>query len=290
MRKPVSILLAVVILLLAGATTALFMKYRTTNAQYVDMKAAEETARNRYAETINAIAEIQDSLNAISVGETNLKTQNQSLAAERSVSNPNGQEALDRIAQLRASIARSKDRINQLESSLHSNGIKIAGLEKMVKNLKSSVSDKEAQVAALSTQVDSLTTQVNTLATTVQETKDTLTVRDQTIEDRRRELATVYVAVGTKKQLKDQGVLTAKGGVLGVGKTLKPTGTVRDDFMAVDTDQQTIVPIDAKKAQVVTAQPPGSYELRKLSDGKYELHILDPVQFRKVRSLVIVTA
>jgi hypothetical protein len=190
----------------------------------------------------------------------------------------------------RASFARSKERINQLEASLHTSGIKIAGLEKMVKNLKSSVSDKEAMVAALSTQVDSLTTQVNTLATTVQETHDTLTVRDQTIEDRRRELATVYVAVGTKKQLKEQGVLTAKGGVLGVGKTLKPTGTIRDDFMAVDTDEQTVVPIDAKKAQVVTPQPPSSYELRKLADGKFELHILDPKEFRKVRSLVIVTA
>ena len=290
MRKPVSILLAVVILLLAGATTALFMKYRTTNAQYVDMKAAEETARNRYAETINSIAEIQDSLNAIEVTGTNLRTENTNLEAEKRLSNPNGQEALDRIALLRSSIARNKERIEQLETNLHKSGVKVAGLEKMVKHLKDDVKDKEAMVAALTTQVDSLNTQVTTLATTVQETKDTLTVRDQTIEDRRKELATVYVAVGTKKQLKDQGVLTAKGGVLGVGKTLKPTGTVRDDFMAVDTDQQTVLPIDGKKAQVLTAQPPGSYELRKLADGKYELHIIDPKEFRKVRSLVIVTA
>jgi uncharacterized coiled-coil protein SlyX len=288
--KSISLALAVVIVLLAGATTALFMKYRTTNAQYVETKASEETARNRYAETINAIAEIQDSLNAIAVGDTSVQMRTGSLQTEQRLSGPNQQEALDRIAVLRASISRNKERIRQLESSLHSSGIKVTGLEKMVRNLKQTVTEKETMVAQLAVQVDSLTTQVNTLATTVQETQDTLHVRDQTLEDRRRELATVYVAMGTKKQLRDSGVLTAKGGVLGMGKTLKPTGEIHDDFTAVDTDQQTDLPIDAKKAQVVTPQPPNSYELRQQADGKMELHIIDPKEFRKVRSLVIVTA
>ena len=191
---------------------------------------------------------------------------------------------------MRASIARSKERINQLEASLHTSGIKIAGLEKMVKNLKSSVSDKEAMVAALSTQVDSLTTQVNTLATTVQETHDTLTVRDQTIEDRRRELATVYVAVGTKKQLKEQGVLTRQGRRASASaRRSSPRAPFATTSWRSTPTSRPWCRSTPKKAQVVTPQPPSSYELRKLADGKFELHILDPKEFRKVRSLVIVT-
>ena len=85
-------------------------------------------------------------------------------------------------------------------------------------------------------------------------------------------------------------MITTKGGVLGMGKTIQPTGVVTDAaYTAIDTDLQTVVPTPSKQAKVVSAQPPGSYEL-KLVDGRMELHILDPVQFRKVRQLVIVTA
>lgn len=281
MRKTVLFGLVAVILVLGGATGMLYGKYKKSQSDYAAMQSAEETARNRYANTIDAIAEIQDSLNAITVGDANVKMNRGD--GEGQISNPSGQETLDRIAQLRAGIERSKQRINQLESSLKKSGIKVAGLQKMVAGLKQSVEEKEALVASLSTQVDTLTTQVAGLTTTVQE-------NTATIENNRREMATVYAAVGSKKQLTESGVLEAKGGVLGLGKTLKPTGKFDEmSFVAVDTDQQTVISIPAAKAQVVSAQPPTSYELLPV-EGKLELRILDPKEFRKVKQLVIVTA
>ena len=126
---------------------------------------------------------------------------------------------------LRESIERNKQRIHQLESSLHKSGMKAKGLEKMVANLKKDVEEKEAMVAELSSRVENLQTQVAGLETQVQErSPDTLVARDQAIEERRRELATVFVAVGNKKELSTKGVITAKGGVLGMGKTIQPTG------------------------------------------------------------------
>ena len=281
MRKTVLFGLVAVILALGGATGMLYGKYKKSQSDYAAMQAAEETARNRYANTIDAIAEIQDSLNAIAVGDANVKMNRGD--GEGQISSPSGQDALDRIAQLRAGIERSKQRINQLEASLKKSGIRVNGLQKMVAGLKQSVEEKEALVAQLTTQVDTLSTQVAGLTTTVQE-------NTATIENNRREMATVYVAVGSKKQLTESGVLEAKGGVLGLGKTLKPTGKFDEmSFVAVDTDQQTVVSIPAAKAQVVSAQPPTSYELLPV-EGKLELRILDPKEFRKVKQLVIVTA
>jgi uncharacterized coiled-coil protein SlyX len=281
MRKTVLFGLVAVILVLGGATGMLYGKYKKSQSDYASMQASEEAARNRYANTIDAIAEIQDSLNAISLGDANVQM-NQG-GGEGQISSPNSQEALDRIALLRAGIERSKQRINQLESSLKKSGNKVAGLEKMVAGLKRDVEEKEQIVAQLSTQVDTLTTQVAGLTSTVEE-------NTATIENNRREMATIYVAVGSKKQLTESGVLEAKGGVLGMGKTLKPTGKFDEmTFTAVDTDQQTVVAIPAAKAQVVSAQPPSSYELMPV-EGKLELRILDPKEFRKVKQLVIVTA
>jgi len=288
MRKPVQFVLIALIVVLGGATAVLYSKYRKTTADYLDTKSAEETARNRYSETIDAIAEIQDSLNAISVGENEMVSKN--LQSEQKLSPQQGQEALDRIEVLRSSIARNKQRIEQLEASLKKSGVRVNGLEKMVKNLKADVADKESQVATLTQQVNDLQTQVTGLTTEVAQTQDTLRVRDESLEDRRRELATVYYVVGSKKDLTDAGVVEAKGGVLGMGKTLTPSGYQKEGlFTALDTDQETVVRTNSAKVKVVSAQPTTSYEITTVN-GQAELHILDPLAFRKVKQLVIVTA
>ena len=288
MRKPVQFALFAVVGVLLIGLAVLFAKYQNTTAEYANAKAAEESTQQRYAKTIDAIAEIQDSLNAISVGEANVNMRVN--GQEQSISGPNKAEALDRIANLRSSILRNKDRIRQLEASLKTSGNKISGLQKMLANLKQSVTEKEQLVAELTTRVDSLQTQVTGLATQVQENQDTIRVKEQTIEDRRRELATVFYLVGDKKTLTDKGAVVAKGGLLGIGKTLIPAPSANlSAFNTLDTDQETVINLNAPKAQVISAQPAGSYELR-LVDGKMELHILNPVEFRKVKELVVMTA
>jgi uncharacterized coiled-coil protein SlyX len=291
MRRSVSYALIAVVVVLLGSTAFLFTKYQKASSDFVDMKSAEEQARDRYSHTIDAIAEIQDSLNAIP--DSNVKMLSSDLQTEQQLSGPNGQQALDKIAVLRASIMRNKDRIRQLESSLSKSGMKVAGLQKMLANLKQSVAEKEQLVADLSTRVDSLQTQVAGLQTEVTSTQDTIRQRDETLEVKRREIATIYYVVGTKKDLTMAGVVKASGGVLGMGKTLQPAGgTASAVFTPLDTDQQTVIHTPAaktEKVKVLSAQPPSSYQLAVV-DGKVELHIIDPDAFRKIKELVILTA
>ena len=288
MRRPLQIGLIVVAAILAIATATLFVRYQQNLMAYSNMKVEEESTRQRYAQTLDAIAEIQDSLNTITVGDANVRMQ-PTQAAEGG-SKVNQQEALDRIATMRESIQRNKNRIRQLESSLHKSGIRVAGLQKMVTGLKHSVEEKEAIVAELTTKVESLQNTVTGLQTEVAVTQDTLRERDQTLEERRRELATIYYVIGSKRDLKNAGIIVSKGGVLGLGKTITPSGRFSDvTATALDTDQETVVHTPAAKVRVLSPQPAASYELR-LVDGRMELHILNPVEFRKVKQLVILTA
>jgi predicted RNase H-like nuclease (RuvC/YqgF family) len=290
MRKSTLYGLVAALVVLTGATATLFVQYQRKSTQFTALQESEASTQKRYSQTIDAIAEIQDSLNAISVGEKGGSLLAQDVRDEQNLSGPNAQGALDRIEQLRASIQRNKERIRQLESDLKHSGNRIGGLQKLVAQLKQSVTEKEALVAELGVRVDSLQTEVTGLATVVEETKTTLAQRDLTLEEKRRELATVMVAVGTRKDLTTSGVVVAKGGVLGVGKTLQPTGAGSETaYTPIDTDQQTVVRIAAPKAQVVSAQPASSYELVTV-DGQVELHIVNPGEFRKVKQLVIVTA
>src|SRR5207249_2766331 len=96
-----------------------------------------------------------------------------------------------------------------------------------------------------------------------------------TLESRRRELGTVFYVIGTRRDLLRNGVVVARGGVLGLGKTLDPSGKVDETaFKSVDTDQETVIPISATRARVLTPQSPNSYAL-VLENGQLELRILD---------------
>jgi predicted nucleic acid-binding Zn-ribbon protein len=286
MRKPVQIAFIAAIIVLGAGIAVLGSRVAQTTAQLAETRAAEETARSQYADAFNAIAEIQDSLGAITVRDGSARMTNTSLQAEQKLTAPSRTEALESIALLSASIQRTKDKIGALEDNLKKSGVKVAGLQKMVTQLKRTVTEKQAQVATLTEQVNSLQTQVTGLETTVQQ--------DQVaIEDKRRELATIFVAVGTRKELASQGLIVARGGVLGLGKTVQLTGTYSPAvFTSLDTDQETVVRAPsarAEKVRVLSPQPTNSYELRTTGDV-VELHILDPREFRKVKHLVIMTA
>jgi len=291
MRKSLSSVLIAAVVLFAAASTVLLLRYRETTRDFARLKATHEEVQSRYSQTLEAIASIQDSLNAISLGDTNVAVRTGDLQTEQGLNGPSGQEALDRIAVLRASIARSKQRIRQLEASLRLSGNRIAGLEKLVANLKQSVAEKEQAVAELTSRVENLSNQVAGLENTVQENQQTLREREQTIEDKRRENATIYYVVGSKDALTKVGAVVATGGVLGMGKTLQASPAVKDSALTpLDTDQSSIVPIGSAKARVISSQPASSYQLTPGLDGKMELHITDAKQFRQVKTLVIMTA
>ena len=288
MRKPVAIALVVAVLVLLVSSLLLWQKYRTAASDFTAMKSSQDAAQARYGEALNAIAEIKDSLATLGVGDATRPILPGSPAAERGLSLLKGREALDRIALIKAGIQRTKQRIAELERRVHLGGVKLAGLEHVIVNLKATIAQREAVIATLTGRVDSLQTQVVDLGTQVSQGHGTIADQEQTIERQRHEMGTVLYVIGTRETLTRQGLVVANGGLLGFGKTLQPSGTPHDSlFTAIDTDAESIIPIPAEKARVISDQPTSSYSL--LPAGKnLELHILDAKAFRTVKHVVIV--
>ena len=290
MRKPVAYALIAVIVVLLGGTLLLYGKYREASTNYTATKASEEEVSNRYTEAINSIAAIQDSLSTIMLGDNTRLVSG--LQSEQKLTAAQGDEALNRIAVLKAGVERAKSRIQELEANLKKSGVKVSGLQKMIANLKLTVTEKEDQIGQLSVRVDSLQTSVTGLTAEVQQNQETIQTQAANIEDKRKELGTIYYVMGNKKSLSTSGVIAAQGGVLGMGKTLKPTGQINESvFTPLDTDAQTVIEIPSvKKATVLSAQPVSSYQLTVNQGGGAELRIIDPKEFRKVKHLVILTS
>jgi len=275
-------LLVAVVVLLIGATGVLFRKYEKSTSDY-------SQSQTRYNEAINAIAEIQDSLYAITAGDSAVGALSQGLKTEQSLTEPQTRQALEQIAAINSSIGRTKAKINELEARLQKNGLKVAGLQKMITSLKQDVATKETMVTELNGRVDSLQVQMVGLQGEVQQSQETIRARDTQLEERRTELATIYFRIGTKKELKESGVIVSSGGFLGMGKSVQLTGKFdENEFTRLDTDAEKLIHTQSAKARVLSAQPASSYEL-KLEGEEMELHILDPREFRKVKHLVIMT-
>jgi peptidoglycan hydrolase CwlO-like protein len=282
MRGIALFLLIAVVVLLIGATAVLFRKYEKSSTDFAE-------SQTRYNEAINAIAEIQDSLFAITAGDSAVGMLSQGLQTEQSLTEPQTRQALDAIAVINKTIGRTKEKIRDLEGRLKKSGVRAAGLQKMIASLKISVAEKEALVAMLTGRADSLQVQVASLEGAVQQGQETIRARDAALEERRSELATIYLLMGTKKELSASGVIVSKGGFLGMGKTVQLTGRFDESqFSRLDTDQEKLVRTPSAKARVLSAQPASSYEL-KVEGEQMELHILDPKEFRKVKHLVIMT-
>jgi predicted RNase H-like nuclease (RuvC/YqgF family) len=282
MRRIVVLALGLVCVGLIAATGVLYSKYRKSVADYSQVVVEKETMRQRYGQAIDEIATIQDSLNAIALGEDAARLIPAQASSEVQGAGTSRDQVLAQIAFLKAGIERTKDRIEELERNLHKSGVKVTSLQRMVASLRQTLAEKEAKVAELTTQVDTLQTRVADLNTEVED-------QQQEIQDKQREMATVFYAIGTKKELIDQGVVVSKGGVLGFGKTLKPSGTFTDAaFISLDTDEANVIRVPAKTARVISSQPVTSYVLEPAGEDQMELRIVDPKEFCKVKHVVIV--
>jgi uncharacterized coiled-coil protein SlyX len=289
MSRSASVVLTVLVLLLFGATGLLWQKYRTASHDYQAMRSTQDATQAKYGEALNAIGEIQDSLATLGLGEATRPLLPGTPPAEGGLSLVKGREALDRIALIKAGLERTHARLVELERRVHLGGVKIAGLEHVIVNLKSSIAEREARISELTGRIDTLQTQVGELSTEVVASHGTISQQQELIENQRREKDTVYYVVGSRGTLSKQGVIVTTGGFLGLGRTIEPSRALPESlFTPFDTNGESIISIPARRARVVSAQPASSYQVLPAGE-ELELHILDAKAFRSVRHVVIVT-
>jgi uncharacterized protein (DUF3084 family) len=291
MRKSAVVILTLVAALLAGATVVSYSKYKRSVADYRQATADQESMRARYDQAVSEIVAIQDSLNTIVAGEGNVQASIAQNDVETHEPGTLHDRTLERINDLKASIARTKERIEVLDAKLKKNGVKIASLNKMITNLKQSVSEREDQIIALNSQVSQLEGQVTWLNGEVSTQQEELATRQQELDAKQAELATIFYTIGTKKELKEKGVVESKGGVAGLGKTIKLTGRLdQAAFTSLNTDQEKVIRVPAEKVQVLSAQPPTSYTVNHVSKDMVEIQIVHPEEFRKIKHVVILAS
>lgn len=286
MRKSVGTVLVVVAVLLLAVIGILTVKYRQQSAQYDQTRKSEEEVRTQFNAALQSIAEIQDSLIAITPEETRLRGLSQGAETGGRVTETQKEQMLDRISTLKESIRNTNQRIRDLEKSLKGSQAEVVGLRRIIDNLKKAVAEREQTIQLLTNQVDQLNVTVRGLQANVAQGEKKISQQRQMIDEKTREIGTIYYVIGTKDDLKKRGIIVERGGVIGLGKSTQLSGAFQGDFSSLNTDDQHELVIPGREPQVLSAQTKSSYDL-SIGENQSTLRILDTTEFRKIKYLVI---
>jgi hypothetical protein len=161
---------------------------------------------------------------------------------------------------------------------------RLSEFQKTIADLEKSISDKDAEIGSIKEQLASTNA---SLASMIQMYQD----KEQQANMQLNEMNTAYYCVGTQKELRDNNVLTKEGGVIGIGgvNKLNTASLNKDYFKQIDITKVTVIPVDAKKATVVTPHPAGSYELVG-TDRVENLTIKDTAAFWSLSKYLVIEA
>lgn len=210
-------------------------------------------------------------------------------------------EDLQSIDQL---LLRNREIIDELNAKVDDANKRNSPLRRSVAKLSKQLKEKEAELTNLTGQLASLNIKVDTLnlrivelgdltnileeentklSSRISEQEEEITTQDEEINDKTTKLNTAFYIAATAKELKKRNII--------VNKRKLNHNFDQSAFTKVDITQINSIPIDGKKAKVLTYHPSESYELSNTDEDKFldQIEIKDPASFwRNTKYLVVV--
>lgn len=195
----------------------------------------------------------------------------------------------DNIATINLLMNENRVKIAELNRKLKNAGSKSEHFEKMIQTLNDQIAQKDRELADLNDKLNSLNTQVAQLQTSVDTLSQSNIAKAKTIDEQTTSLHTAYYVVGKSKDLQTLKVIDKTGGLLGIGKTSKLASNVDNNkFTRIDYVQVLTIPIDSKEAKLITTHPSDSYTMNKEKDKVVSLQITNPEKFWSASKYLVV--
>ena len=188
-------------------------------------------------------------------------------------------ERRKRIEELEAQVAQHKGISAKYRQQIEVLRQQIDSQAAAVANLQQQLADANIHIEMLENTIEGLTNTIDTINAARQQTQAEL---DSTISD----LYAVYYVIGSDKELKSHNIIEG-GGFLRKTKVL-PSDFDRSYMTRADRRALTVIPLDAKKAKVMTSQPEDSYRLDRSASGLLSLVIINSDNFWAATNILVV--
>ena len=204
------------------------------------------------------------------------------------------QQIASDIEFIRKQMEENKLQIAKLQAMLKSSKTNSAQLKKAVESLTQELNAKTQRIEELQAELASKNIRIQELDATVTNlnaVKNELTAENEakarTVAEQEKALNTAWFVFGTKKELKNQKILSGSG-LFKKGTVLKDGDINKDYFTQVDIRTTKEIKLYSKDADVLTTHPEGSYALEEDDKGQQTLKITNPKEFWSISKYLVI--
>ncbi len=276
------------------ALTSLVSSCKDDNRMQEMMQARIDSLETTNASQASQLKDITDFMNVVSEGLDSIAEQEQLLMGSgRGVEGGKltKEQLRENLKAFAALLERQRNRISELEDSLTTRGRSMASLRNVITYLNQQLDEKNNTIASLqaslnnkNVDIQKLRKQVTNLATAKEELEETVKNQGEALVVQSDVINEGYVKIGTKKELKQAGLLS--GGFLSK-KKLDVSKFQNGGFQKVDIRNFTEMNIPSEKIKILTQMPESSYYITE-NDNSSTLKILNPTVFWSVSNYLVI--
>lgn len=177
------------------------------------------------------------------------------ILADISVINRLLEENRELIASLRSRLKNVNTESGKLENMVND-------LEQVTEKLETSIKQKDAEIANLNQQVVEQSEDISLLTERIEKMEETTLRQLDSLKLKEAELNKAFYVTGSISDLKDMDVVEREGGILGIGSTpVVREDFAREMFTQVDIREFDFLPLNTRKADVISVHPADSYHI-----------------------------
>jgi len=269
-----TLLLSVIILLFGCNTDELEQKIAALEADKIEAESSSELKEELIVDFMTSMNEIQANLSTIKERENIIAARFDKGNME--MNNSMKDDIIIDIDLINNLLIDNKEKMAALQSnfnrSTRNSKLKISALETMIENLVKQMELKDGEIATLHSQLAEANKQLMVMF-------DEYNNRLEELGDKEDVINTAYYCYGSLKELKQQGVISKKGGFIGIGKTAQLSKDFNKDyFTQIDVSVIKEIDIIGDEVKIITNHPTESYKIEG-KDGTMKLIIVDSEYF-----------
>jgi predicted nucleic acid-binding Zn-ribbon protein len=244
------------------------------------------TERDKYFEdVVRAVNDVYADLESARAKEAQLVERTGGTEGPAQITNADTrQKLLKSIEEIGSGLKENRKKITDLQSRMKKFRGEIAGLNTLIDNLKNSLQEREQSIAKLETRVQGLEATVAEKAKVIEE-------KEGVIGDQQKKMNTGFYVAGTRKELKEKGIISDEGGFLwGLlgSTTVMASGVDRSLFTAIDKTKDQLITVAGKIKEILPRRSEDLFTMAQPAANKSDLTIVHPEKFWQDNYLVIV--
>ena len=251
------------------------------NSQVDSLSRIIEQKDNEINDMMELFNEVEEGFRLISEAENRVNLVKNGEGADKA------QRIRENIQFIQQRLSQNRELIAKLRQQLRESSIKGDQLKRTLDNLVKQLEEKDDQLRDLRAQLEAkdihiaeLDQTISDLHQDVDNLKGESQQKSNTINTQDKQLHTAWFVFGTKKELKEQGILDG-------GKVLQGNFN-KNYFTKIDIRVEKEIKLYSKSAKLLTMHPSSSYTLARDSKNQYVLRINNPQIFWSTSKYLVI--